>query len=113
MRTLQRAVLTALAILPLAAGCGDDNPAGPGDDLDPSLAGMNEAGAGYDVFDNYADVTKCRARILDAAKLVADGRDFLGRGARTTQLVELGAELVDVTRHFLQLANERLHAARP
>jgi hypothetical protein len=103
MRTLHHAAWTAFAVLLLAGGCGDDdNPAGPGSGLDPSLAGMNEAGAGYDVFDNYADVTKCRARVLDAAKLVADGKLELVSYEKSTFETISGVTIHEYSHDFTQ-----------
>jgi len=98
--------VTAIAALVLAAGCGnDDNPAGPAGGLDPSLSGMSEAGAGYDVFDNYADVTKCRAHILDAARLVEDGKLERVSYEKSTFATISGVTIHEYSHDFTQRVN--------
>jgi hypothetical protein len=106
MRTLHGAAAAALVVLLLPAGCGDDdNPSGPGNDLDPSLAGMHEAGAGYDVFENYADVTKCRAHVLDAARLAADGKLERVQYEKSTFETISGVTIHEYSHDFTQKVN--------
>lgn len=65
--------LAALALILLFTSCSKlPGPFDPFDDPE-TIDGFMDLGAGYDVFDNFADAAKVREHILDYKKLNADG----------------------------------------
>jgi hypothetical protein len=74
---LMRWLLRVSLILLITGACKksgtDTTPVTPTGGVDPStITGAENLGAGYDVFDNYADGSKVKATILDFSKLNKD-----------------------------------------
>ncbi|MCU0460204.1 MAG: MAC/perforin domain-containing protein [Bacteroidales bacterium] len=68
-----RPIITALVLIALSTACNKlPGPFDPFDDPE-TIDGFKDLGAGYDVFDNFADEAKVREHILDYSKMNADG----------------------------------------
>jgi hypothetical protein len=67
-------VAATIIISSLLTGCSEKlpGPFNPLDEID-MIDGFSDLGAGYDVFDNFADEAKVREHILDYSKLNTDG----------------------------------------